>query len=87
MCCPFPADANDGAYLGDIALAYGVTAAEAERRGKRFADHAMHLTVHGVLHLAGYDHVSDGAARMMEPLEAKILGKLGIADPYARKAA
>ncbi len=83
----FPADAKDGAYLGDIALAYGVTAAEARAGDKRFVDHAMHLTVHGVLHLLGFDHVSDGAARIMEPLETKILGKLGIADPYARKAA
>src|SRR5471032_1153349 len=41
---------------GDIALAYGVTKAEAKAAGKAFADHASHLVVHGVLHLAGYDH-------------------------------
>ena len=83
----FPADTKDGVYLGDIALAYGVTAAEARAGDKRFVDHAMHLAVHGVLHLLGFDHVSDSAAHIMEPLETKILGKLGIADPYAREAA
>ena len=41
---------------GDIAIAHGVTAKEAKAAGKRFADHATHLVVHGVLHLAGHDH-------------------------------
>ncbi|HVV27014.1 MAG TPA: rRNA maturation RNase YbeY [Rhizomicrobium sp.] len=72
---------RDG-YAGDIAIAHGVTAAEALAAGKRFADHAAHLVVHGVLHLAGYDHERPGDAKVMEPLEVKILGRLGIADPY-----
>ncbi len=71
-----------GDYAGDIAIAYGVTRAEARAAGKRFADHAAHLTVHGVLHLAGYDHERPKDARVMEPLEVKILKRLGIADPY-----
>ena len=83
----FPSDGSAGAYLGDIALAYGVTAQEARKRAKRIADHAMHLTVHGVLHLLGFDHQTERDAGKMEPLEAKILGELGIADPYATKAA
>ncbi|MGZ5960444.1 MAG: rRNA maturation RNase YbeY [Rhizomicrobium sp.] len=83
----FPSDAADGVYLGDIALAYDVTAAEARAGGKRFVDHAMHLTVHGVLHLLGFDHETDRAAGVMEPLETRILGELGIADPYARQVA
>lgn len=78
------ADAPD--YLGDIAIAYGVTRREAEESGKRFADHACHLVVHGVLHLAGYDHERPADARVMEPLEVKILGRLGIADPYKMAA-
>jgi probable rRNA maturation factor len=78
----FPAGANAGGYRGDIALAYGVTHQEAEAAGKRFADHASHLVVHGVLHLAGYDHEKTRDAKVMEPLEVKILRKLGIADPY-----
>jgi probable rRNA maturation factor len=50
-------------------------------------DHAVHLTVHGVLHLLGFDHATKRAAAVMEPLETKILGELGVADPYATKAA
>ena len=70
------------AYAGDIAIAYGVTRQEAKEAVKNFADHAMHLVVHGVLHLAGYDHERPRDAKVMEPLEVKILKRLGIADPY-----
>jgi probable rRNA maturation factor len=79
--------ARRGDYLGDVAIAYGVTAKEARAAKKNFADHATHLAVHGVLHLLGYDHETARAARIMEPLETAILGELGIADPYASKAA
>jgi probable rRNA maturation factor len=72
----------DAPYIGDIALAYGVTKAEAFAAKKKFADHATHLVVHGVLHLAGYDHERDRDAKLMEPLEVKILAKLGVPDPY-----
>jgi probable rRNA maturation factor len=60
-----------------------VAAKEAKAAGKRFADHVVHLVVHGVLHLAGYDHERPKDAKVMEPLEVKILKRLGIADPYA----
>jgi probable rRNA maturation factor len=73
----------EGTYRGDIAIAHGVTAKEAKEAGKAFADHAIHLAVHGVLHLAGHDHERPKDAKVMEPLEVKILAKLGIADPYA----
>jgi probable rRNA maturation factor len=76
----FPAG---GTYAGDIAIAYGVTKKEAKAAGKSLADHASHLVVHGVLHLAGYDHERPRDAKLMEPLEVKILKRLGIADPYA----
>jgi probable rRNA maturation factor len=76
----FPSD--EAGYAGDIAIAYGVTQAEALAAKKNFADHARHLVVHGVLHLAGYDHMTDRDANIMEPLETKILAKLGVADPY-----
>jgi probable rRNA maturation factor len=68
---------------GDIAIAHGVVTREANEQGKTFADHAIHLTVHGVLHLAGYDHIKPKDAKLMEPLEVKLLERLGIADPYA----
>jgi probable rRNA maturation factor len=70
--------------LGDIAIAYQTTAREAEAEGKPFADHLAHLAVHGFLHLLGYDHQSDAEAAAMERLEAAILARLGIGDPYAK---
>lgn len=72
-------------YLGDIAIAYGVTAKEAKASGKALSDHATHLAVHGVLHLLGYDHVTAKQAKKMEPLEVAILATLSIADPYENR--
>ncbi len=68
--------------LGDIALAYETCVTEADAAGKSLPDHAMHLVVHGCLHLLGYDHVRDGDATLMEGLETEILASLGVADPY-----
>lgn len=68
--------------LGDIAIAYETCAKEASGAGKTFADHVMHLLVHGILHLLGYDHIRDRDATLMEGMETKILGKMGIDDPY-----
>jgi len=79
----FPAPPNARDLLGDIALAYGVCATEAEAQGKSLADHLRHLTIHGVLHLFGYDHEIDSEAEAMETLERRILAGLGVADPYS----
>ncbi|MCR9180174.1 MAG: rRNA maturation RNase YbeY [Erythrobacteraceae bacterium] len=69
--------------LGDIALAHQTCAREADEKGVSLDHHAAHLIVHGLLHLAGHDHVdSDAQAEEMEALETAILAKLGIADPY-----
>jgi probable rRNA maturation factor len=68
--------------LGDVVLALETIAAEAGAQGKTLADHLAHLVVHGVLHLRGYDHETQGQARRMERLEIEILAGLGIADPY-----
>jgi probable rRNA maturation factor len=78
----FPAGTSSNGYRGDIAIAYGVTKREADEAGKRFSDHASHLVVHGVLHLAGYDHETSRDAEVMEPLEVKILKRLGVPNPY-----
>lgn len=78
----FPASENGGGYLGDVALALGVAAREARTTGKKLVDHALHLTVHGVLHLLGYDHRKPGEARTMERLEIAVLHELGVANPY-----
>jgi len=70
-------------YLGDIAIAYGVTAREAKASGKTLADHTLHLALHGTLHLLGHDHEKPREAKRMERLERKILAEFGIPDPYA----
>ena len=79
----FPAPANSGGELGDIALALGVCARQAAEQGKPLAHHLQHLTAHGVLHLLGYDHDSDAEAEVMEAKERAILAGLGVPDPYA----
>jgi probable rRNA maturation factor len=69
--------------LGDIALAYETCAREAAEKGIPIEQHAAHLIVHGLLHLAGYDHeTSDEDAEAMEALETKALAVMGLADPY-----
>lgn len=78
---PAPPDPTDP-ELGDIAIAYDTCMAEAAAAGKSAADHVTHLIVHGTLHLLGYDHVRDADATLMEGLESRILGNMGLADPY-----
>ena len=67
---------------GDIVLCAPVVAREALQQEKPVEAHYAHLTVHGVLHLQGYDHENDEQARQMEALETRIVTKLGYADPY-----
>jgi probable rRNA maturation factor len=69
--------------LGDIAIAYQTMRREADDEQKPFEHHLSHLTVHGFLHLIGYDHETDDEAEEMEALETEILAQLGIPDPYA----
>ncbi|NNU15670.1 rRNA maturation RNase YbeY [Parvularcula sp. ZS-1/3] len=69
--------------LGDLALAYETCAHEAEEKGITAEAHTTHLIVHGLLHLLGYDHISEDEAEIMEDLERRILARLGIGDPYA----
>ncbi|GAA0734431.1 rRNA maturation RNase YbeY [Sphingomonas japonica] len=76
-------NSDDGeVLLGDIVLARGVCADEAEERGIALADHAAHLIVHGCLHLLGYDHQGDADAEAMEQIERITLESLGLHDPY-----
>ncbi|WP_407157233.1 rRNA maturation RNase YbeY [Bradyrhizobium sp. STM 3557] len=69
--------------LGDIAIAFETMRREADEAQKPFEHHLSHLTVHGFLHLIGYDHETDDEAEEMEALETEILAQLGIPDPYA----
>jgi probable rRNA maturation factor len=73
--------------LGDIALAYGVCAREAGEQGKTLEAHLVHLVVHGVLHLVGYDHETEAEAEAMEAVEREVLAGLDIEDPYAPRFA
>ncbi len=73
-------------HLGDLVLAFGVCATEAEAQGKTLADHLSHLTVHGVLHLLGRDHEDEADAEAMEAEERAILARLGVVDPYRADA-
>ena len=72
----------DEPVFGDIVLALETVAQEAADQEKPIGDHLVHLTVHGVLHLLGYDHLTQGEAAAMESLERSILAELGVADPY-----
>ncbi len=68
--------------LGDIAIAFETCTHEAAEKGISVHDHVTHLLIHGILHLLGYDHISDDGAHEMEALEIKALAKLGISNPY-----
>ena len=68
--------------LGDIVLANELIKKEAKQQGKTFEDHVVHLIVHGVLHLLGYDHMNNPDADKMEKLECKTLESLDYPNPY-----
>jgi len=68
--------------LGDIAIGLESVEREAAAEDKTVLHHLQHLTVHGMLHLLGYDHETDVEAEMMERLEVEILAALGVGDPY-----
>ena len=77
----FPA--AHGPLLGDVVIAYETLLGEAREEGLAPADHLTHLTIHGLLHLLGYDHETEAEAVAMEAMETSILAGLGIADPHA----
>jgi probable rRNA maturation factor len=81
------AQADAPAVLGDIVIAFETTQREAQDQGTPFLHHLAHLTVHGFLHLRGYDHEQDADAEIMEQLERQILARLNIPDPYAARDA
>ena len=88
----FPAQMTEGVklpkgvklpLLGDLVICAPVVAREAREQKKALAAHYAHLTVHGTLHLLGWDHEDEREAEAMEQLEREILAELGIGDPYA----
>lgn len=81
----FPFEAPPGVrtrLLGDLVLCAPVVEREAREQGKMPHAHWAHMIVHGVLHLRGYDHLTDVEASAMEALETEILSRLGYPDPY-----
>ena len=85
----FPAELPEGLpkgvklpLLGDLVLCSPVIAREAREQGKPLRAHYAHLTVHGALHLLGWDHEDAREAEAMEQLERQILAGMGLPDPY-----
>ena len=84
----FPADAaatepGSSPYLGDIIMARETVEREAAEQAIPVADHVQHLTLHGLLHLLDYDHLTDADAEEMEAIETQILASLDIPDPHS----
>ncbi|MDC3322984.1 rRNA maturation RNase YbeY [Gammaproteobacteria bacterium] len=79
---PSPATDLNQDLLGDIAICIDVIKKESYAQGKETADHLIHIILHSVLHLVGYDHEDEASANKMELLEISTLKKIGIANPY-----
>jgi probable rRNA maturation factor len=79
---PKIAGVTDIAHLGDMALGLETCVREAKEQNKTLANHVTHLSIHGALHLLGYDHMVEAEAQEMEDLERDVLKSLNIADPY-----
>jgi probable rRNA maturation factor len=73
---------EDGVLSGDIVLCAPVVEKEAREQGKELLAHYAHLTVHGVLHMQGYEHDGEAEAQEMEALEVEIMGRLRFNNPY-----
>lgn len=81
----FPFEAPPGIesdLLGDLVLCAPVIEREALQQGKPIEHHWAHITIHGILHLIGYDHIDEHEAEEMEALEIRLLKTLNIANPY-----
>jgi len=68
--------------LGDVVICVDVIREEAILGGKAFSDHLSHITIHGILHLLGYDHADLPSANKMEGIEIEFLKKIGVNNPY-----
>ena len=79
---PSSEDLTEERFLGDIAICSELIVEEAISQGKETQDHLIHIFVHGVLHLLGFEHQEHSSAAQMESLEIRVLKKIGVADPY-----
>lgn len=71
--------------LGDIILAWSFVKKEASRLGLDACDHALHLIIHGILHLLGYDHADEVQAKRMQTMESHTMAQLNLHDPYGKE--
>lgn len=81
----FPSEIPDfveSTQLGDLAICVEVVEKESKQQNKPLEHHWAHMTIHGVLHLLGYDHIEDADAEAMEALEVELLQNLSIKNPY-----
>lgn len=76
------ADSEAPPYLGDLVICAQVVEKEAAAQGKSRRAHHAHMVVHGILHLLGYDHLTEGEADQMEAIEIRVMRTLGYSDPY-----
>ena len=76
--CP-PGEAEP---VGDLVICAAIVQQEAKAQGKAEAAHWQHMVVHGILHLAGFDHIEEAEAEAMEALEVAILSALSVENPY-----
>ena len=74
--------AEDRLFMGDLVLGFETVMSEAKAAGIAEQDHIAHLVLHGLLHLAGFNHILDDEAAKMEKLESYLLSEIGIEDPY-----
>jgi probable rRNA maturation factor len=70
-------------FLGDIIVSLETCSLEAMEQNKSYKNHVLHMSLHGFLHLCGYDHVDEKGAKIMENLEIKLLDSLGVSNPYS----
>jgi probable rRNA maturation factor len=80
---PAAVTTGDRPYLGDLVICHAVVESEAREQGKPTRAHHAHMVVHGILHLLGYDHLTDEQAERMETIEIRVMRALGYSDPYA----
>lgn len=79
---PQAGDVDDPYHLGDIAIAFDTCNAEAQSGNKPLKHHITHLIVHGVLHIFGFDHIRNFDGDLMEAVEARVMARLGLPNPY-----
>lgn len=82
----FPADLPpelELPLLGDLVICANVVEREAKEQNKVLEAHWAHMTIHGCLHLLGYDHIDDAEAEAMESLESQLIMSLGYSEPYS----